>query len=102
MVAIERNADLITMASYAPLFENDDKEGYKWPVNLIHFNNHQVYAMPSYYVQQLLFKNTGHQLLAEYLSSDSVNVPLHYALTGGAIGFDTYSTEAMFDEVCYL
>jgi len=100
MVAIERNADLITMASYAPLFENDDKEGYKWPVNLIHFNNHQVYAMPSYYVQQLFFKNTGHQLLAEYLSSDSVNVPLHYALTGGAIGFDTYSTEAMFDDVC--
>ncbi|HOK98987.1 MAG TPA: alpha-L-arabinofuranosidase C-terminal domain-containing protein [Bacteroidales bacterium] len=100
MVSFERNADLITMASYAPLFENEDKDGYKWPVNLIHFNNHQVYAMPSYYVQQMFFKNTGHQLLASVLTSDSVNIPLHYSLNGGSIGFDTYSTEAMFDDVC--
>ncbi|MGC8823396.1 MAG: alpha-L-arabinofuranosidase C-terminal domain-containing protein [Bacteroidales bacterium] len=102
LIALERNADLITMASYAPLFENDDKEGYKWPVNLIHFNNHQVYAMPTYYVQQMFFKNTGHLLLKSTLNSDSVNVPLHYALNGGAIGFDTYSTEAMFDDVCVI
>jgi alpha-L-arabinofuranosidase len=88
------------MASYAPLFENEDKEGYKWPVNLIHFNNHQVYAMPSYYVQQMFFGNTGHKVLESTLQSDSVDVPLNYALNGGAIGFDTYSTEAMFDDVC--
>ncbi|MCX7986188.1 MAG: DUF1080 domain-containing protein [Bacteroidales bacterium] len=100
MIAFERNADLITMASYAPLFENDDKDGYKWPVNLIHFNNSKVYAMPSYYAQQMFFKHTGHKVLSTELSSDSVDIPLHYSLNGGAIGFDTYSTEAMFDDVC--
>ncbi len=99
LIAFERNADIITMASYAPLFENDDKDGYKWPVNLIHFNNHKVYAMPTYYAQQMFSNHKGDVVVASELISDSVTIPIHYNLSGGAIGFDTYSTHSAFDDI---
>lgn len=99
MMAFERNGDIVELASYAPLLEHEDKEGYKWPVNMIHFNNHQIYAIPSYFVQQMFANNLGDVTLAMDFVSDSVSVPTNVKLEGGAIGFDTYSTEAEFDDV---
>ena len=52
MQGMERNADLITMAAYAPLLTNVEGR----PVNIqqaILFNHHQSYATPSYWVQRL-------------------------------------------------
>lgn len=54
MIGMERGADVVRIASYAPLFCNENDR--KWPVNLINFNKDQVYALPSYYVQQLFSK----------------------------------------------
>ena len=51
MIGLERNADLIVMAAYAPLLQRaEDRE---WPVNLLVFDNESVYGTPSYYVQKL-------------------------------------------------
>jgi alpha-L-arabinofuranosidase len=99
MLSFERNGDIVRLASYAPLFENEDKDGYKWPVNLIHYNNHQTYAIPSYYVQKMLSENKGDITLVSDFRSDSVKLPGDIKLNGGCIGFDTYSTEAVFDDV---
>ncbi len=61
MTGLERNSDVVVMASYAPLFA---KIGFvQWVVNLIWFDNNAVYGTPSYYVQQLFSRNKGDVVL---------------------------------------
>ena len=61
MTGLERNADLIHMASYAPLFAHT--EGWQWTPNLIWFDNLRAYGTPNYYVQQLFATNKGTKTL---------------------------------------
>lgn len=58
MTGMERNADVVCMASYAPLFANAD--GWQWTPDMIWVNNLNVYGTPNYYVQKLfsLYKGT--------------------------------------------
>jgi len=57
MTGIERNADVVAMASYAPLFAH--VTGWQWTPNLIWFDNATSYNTPNYYVQQLFSVNKG-------------------------------------------
>lgn len=57
MTGLERNAGVVTMASYAPLFAHVD--GWQWTPDLIWFDNLRSYATPDYYVQQLYSLNKG-------------------------------------------
>jgi len=57
MTGLERNADIVTMAAYAPLFAH--VSDWQWTPNLIWFDNARSYATPSYYVQQLFSRNRG-------------------------------------------
>lgn len=57
MTGIERNADVVSMASYAPLFAH--VTGWQWTPNLIWFDNACSYNTPNYYVQQLFSVNKG-------------------------------------------
>ncbi|OOQ57995.1 alpha-L-arabinofuranosidase C-terminal domain-containing protein [Mucilaginibacter pedocola] len=57
MTGLERNADVVRMASYAPLFAHVD--GWQWAPDLIWFDNLRSYATPNYYVQQLYSLNKG-------------------------------------------
>lgn len=61
MTGLERNADLVQMASYAPLFAHI--EGWQWTPNLIWFDNLRSYGTPNYYVQKLYSNNRGDKLL---------------------------------------
>ncbi|MBP7052665.1 MAG: alpha-L-arabinofuranosidase [Phycisphaerae bacterium] len=61
MTGLERNADLVTMSCYAPLFGHLDR--WQWTPDLIWFDNLQSYATPNYYVQQLFSRNRGDTLL---------------------------------------
>ncbi|OBZ13665.1 hypothetical protein A7975_12670 [Bacillus sp. FJAT-26390] len=61
MIGLERNSDVVAMASYAPLF---GKEGYsQWSPDLIWFNNSEVYGTPNYYVQQLFSQHVASSVL---------------------------------------
>jgi alpha-L-arabinofuranosidase len=55
MLNMERNADLVQMCSYAPLFENVNNR--RWPVNLIRFDSSRVVGRSSYQVQKLFAEN---------------------------------------------
>jgi alpha-L-arabinofuranosidase len=57
MTGLERNADVVYMASYAPLFGNVD--AWQWRPDLIWFDNLRSVATPNYYVQQLYATNKG-------------------------------------------
>lgn len=55
LTGVERNADVVRMASYAPLFEN--RHDKAWPVNLIWIDNDNVVGRSSYYVQKMFADN---------------------------------------------
>ncbi|HVG14307.1 MAG TPA: alpha-L-arabinofuranosidase C-terminal domain-containing protein, partial [Chitinophagaceae bacterium] len=59
MTGMERNADVVIMASYAPLFAH--AEGWQWTPDMIWVDNLNIYGTPNYYVQKLfsLYKGTN-------------------------------------------
>jgi alpha-L-arabinofuranosidase len=57
MTGLERNADVVYMCSYAPLFSHAD--AWQWAPDLIWFDNLSSYGTPSYYVQKLFSVNKG-------------------------------------------
>ncbi len=57
LTGLEKNADHVVMACYAPLFGRTDHQ--QWQPNLIWFDNDSVYGTPSYYIQQLFSNHTG-------------------------------------------
>ncbi|MGZ5189969.1 MAG: alpha-L-arabinofuranosidase C-terminal domain-containing protein [Flavisolibacter sp.] len=57
MTGLERNADIVTMSSYAPLFAHVD--AWQWTPDLIWFDNLRSYGTPNYYVQKLFSTNKG-------------------------------------------
>lgn len=61
LIGLERNADVVRMASYAPLFGHVD--AWQWTPNLIWADNLRVYGTPNYYVQQLFSRNRGDVVL---------------------------------------
>jgi alpha-L-arabinofuranosidase len=67
MTGLERNAAVVRMASYAPLFAHE--EGWQWRPNLIWVDNLRSYATPNYYVQQLFSRNRGDVVLPVKLDS---------------------------------
>jgi len=61
LTGLERNADVVRMASYAPLFGH--AEAWQWTPNLIWVDNLRIYGTPNYYVQQLFSRNRGDVVL---------------------------------------
>jgi alpha-N-arabinofuranosidase len=61
MTGLERNADIVHLASYAPLFAH--AEGWQWTPDLIWFDNLNSYGTPNYYVQKLFSNNKGTHIL---------------------------------------
>ena len=57
MTGLERNADVVHMASYAPLFGNI--KAWQWRPDLIWFDNLKSVATPNYYVQKMFSANAG-------------------------------------------
>ena len=93
MAGMERNSDVVVMASYAPLFVN---VGWRqWNPNSIQFDNARVCGTPSYYVQKMFSRQRGDVVLDVDLNSPLVEV----AGKGGAIGLGTWLTQAEFKDI---
>lgn len=61
MTDLERNADIVHMTAYAPLFAH--VEGWQWRPDLIWFDNTRMFKSVSYYVQQMYAMNKGTNML---------------------------------------
>ena len=61
MTGLERNADVVYMATYAPLFAH--VEGWQWRPDLIWMDNLTTVRTPNYYVQQMFACNKGTHVL---------------------------------------
>ena len=62
MTGLERNADIVHMATYAPLFAH--VEGWQWRPDMIWFDNLNSVCTVSYYVQQLFATHKGTNVLS--------------------------------------
>jgi alpha-N-arabinofuranosidase len=71
MTGLERNADVVRMASYAPLFAHVD--GWQWTPDLIWYDNLRSYGTPNYYVQKLFSINKGTNILPVTMNGSSRN-----------------------------
>jgi alpha-L-arabinofuranosidase len=93
MTGLERNSDVVLLASYAPLFANVHYK--KWNPDLIDFDSSRVYGIPSYYVQQMFSANRGDVVLPVTVTAAEVAPPTR----SGAIGVGTWLTKAEFKDI---
>jgi alpha-N-arabinofuranosidase len=69
LTGLERNADVVRMGSYAPLFSNT--EAWQWTPDLIWVDSLHVSLTPNYYVQQLFSRNRGDEVLPAEISDST-------------------------------
>jgi alpha-N-arabinofuranosidase len=70
MTGLERNADVVVMASYAPLFAH--AEGWQWRPDMIWVDNLRSYGTPNYQVQKLYATNRGTHIVPILMGNDVI------------------------------
>lgn len=70
MTDLERNADVVEMATYAPLFAHVD--GWQWRPDMIWYDNTRMFKSVSYYIQQMYACNKGTNVLPLTMNGKSV------------------------------
>jgi alpha-N-arabinofuranosidase len=73
MTGLERNSDLIVMASYAPLLTNVNPGALQWDTDLIGYDALKSYGSPSYYAQVMFGGHLGNQVLGAQISGNQTN-----------------------------
>ena len=79
MTGMERNSDLILIASYAPLFVNVNPGGMQWQSDLIGYDANSSYGSPSYYAQVMFSNHVGTETVASDL--EGAGDRLFYSVT---------------------
>ena len=70
MTGFERNADVVHMATYAPLFAH--VKGWQWRPDMIWYDNLRMFKSCSYYVQQLYGHYKGTNVLSLTMNGRNV------------------------------
>jgi alpha-L-arabinofuranosidase len=96
MTGMERNADVVRLASYAPLFENVNNR--QWNPNAILFDNTRSYGTPSYWVQSLFATNLPTRVVRHVVKAASATPPT----VSGNVGLMTWRTAAEFKDVEFM
>ena len=68
MTSLERNGDVVVMASYAPLLAK--KDFTQWNTDMIFFDNKEICLTPNYYVQKMFMTNQGDIYYDKIISKD--------------------------------
>ncbi|MFD5857246.1 alpha-L-arabinofuranosidase C-terminal domain-containing protein [Streptomyces chartreusis] len=93
MTGLERNADIVKLASYAPLLANEDY--VQWRPDLVWFNNRASWNSANYEVQKLFMNNVGDRVVpSKATTTPDVSGPI-----AGAVGLSTWATSAAYDDV---
>ncbi|WP_149830296.1 alpha-L-arabinofuranosidase C-terminal domain-containing protein [Streptomyces tailanensis] len=93
MTGLERNADIVKLASYAPLLANEDY--VQWSPDMIWFNNHASWNSANYEIQKLFMNNVGDRVVP----STATTTPAVSGPISGAVGLSTWATTAAYDDV---
>ncbi|HEY3267816.1 MAG TPA: alpha-L-arabinofuranosidase C-terminal domain-containing protein [Armatimonadota bacterium] len=95
LTGLERNADVVRMACYAPLLVNVNPGASQWGTNLIGYDALSSFGSPSYYMQSMFSRNRGDVVLPVAVSPQAYTPPP----PRGAIGVGTWSTVAEYRNV---
>jgi alpha-N-arabinofuranosidase len=82
MTGMERNSDLILMASYAPMFVNVNPGGMQWATDLMGYDASRAYGSPSYWAQVLFAEHLGDHTVKTTAESLSDRVFWSATVTG--------------------
>ena len=96
MTGIERNGDVVEIASYAPLFA---REGFvQWAPDAIWFNSSDSFGTPNYYVQSMFMNNkSDFTIKTSVVQSDSEKS--EKKVIGGTVGLGSWATTAEFKDI---
>ena len=93
LLHVERNADVVVMTSYAPLFAR--KNATNWNPDLIYFDNEKPYLTCSYYVQQMFGLSSGDYYYGDCVKFDRSDDNL----LGQSVIYDS-KTKKLFVKIC--
>lgn len=94
MTGLERNADVVELASYAPMFANEDY--VQWSPDMMWFDNDESWGSTSYWTQQMFMTNTGDEVVPSELTGSAEQEPEE--LSGGVF-LSSWLTSAAYDDV---
>ncbi|MEG3615788.1 alpha-L-arabinofuranosidase C-terminal domain-containing protein [Isoptericola haloaureus] len=93
MTGLERNSDLVELASYAPMFANEDY--VQWTAaNMMYFDNDESWGTANYYNQRLFMNNVGDEVVPSTHTSAMGSSDLD-----GGVFLSTWATQAAYDDV---
>ena len=96
MQGLERNADHVLMASYAPIFAN--LNNVKWRPDMIQFNSASAFGTPSYYVQKMMADNIGTRILNVKQENPEIKDSVSKVMPAQSqFGMATWNTQATFE-----
>ena len=95
MTGMERNSDVVVIASYAPLLVNVNPGARQWGTNLIGYDALNSYGSPSYYAQQMFGQNLGDVVLPVEVVARGVPVAAAKP-PQGRVGVGTWATQAEY------
>ena len=95
MTGMERNSDIVLLASYAPLFANVNS--VQWQPDMIYYDSaRSLFGTPSYYVQKLFGQNRGDSVLPAtvVITTNSSTSVAH-----GTIGLGSWNTSVQYTNI---
>jgi alpha-L-arabinofuranosidase len=95
MTNLERNADIVQMATYAPLFAHVD--GWQWRPDMIWYDNLRMFKSVSYYVQQMYAMNKGTNVLQLTTADPADPKGKKQVPVGGQEGMDGLFASSVYD-----
>jgi alpha-N-arabinofuranosidase len=84
MTGLERNGDVVSMASYAPLFAKNNFT--QWKTDMIFFDNSSYYLTPNYHIQKMFSTNSGDYYIDNVITKNNAD-----SLLAGSCVYDSKS-----------
>lgn len=91
MAGMERNSDVCVMASYAPIFINENES--QWKPDMLHYNAYASFGTPSYWAQQMMATTVGKQNITW---TETGNI---LGFDGAILGIGSWNTEVTYSNI---
>ena len=92
MAGMERNSDVCVMASYAPIFMNENEA--QWRPDMIHYNAYSSFGTPSYWAQQMMASTVGYQNITWTETGNSISLS-----SGARLGLGSWNTSVTYSNI---
>jgi len=92
MAGMERNSDVCVMASYAPIFINENES--QWKPDMLHYNAYASFGTPSYWAQQMMAQTVGKQNLTWTEEGNAIG------LDAARFGVGSWKTSTTYSNFC--